>query len=187
MFFFFIIYFTFSLSPYGKKQNHLLFPPFSSSEIEKPQGKTSHKKFFFFFFFFFFTFLHPTAPRNRENYNLPFFPKFRLKMPENTAKRAQVSFFTNYLFFRRNYANTYTNPNTIRFSYPCLKNALHTFFLKLPFFCSLHLLLTPETLPNHLFRQTNDQKMVKKPPKRRKNFFSFFYSLFHFFPLPLRK
>ena len=49
---FFIIYFTFSLSPYGKKQNHLLFPPFLSSEIEKPQGKKSHKKFFFFFFFF---------------------------------------------------------------------------------------------------------------------------------------
>ena len=51
-FFFFIIYFTFSLSPYGKKQNHLLFPPFLSSEIEKPQVKTSHKKFFSFFFFF---------------------------------------------------------------------------------------------------------------------------------------
>ena len=79
-FIFFIIYFTFSLSPYGKKQNHLLFPPFLSSEIEKPQGKKSHKKFFFFFFFF-FTFLHPTALRNWENYHLPFFSKFRLKLP----------------------------------------------------------------------------------------------------------
>ena len=78
-FYFFKIYLTFSLSPYGKKQNHLLFPPFLSSEIEKPQGKTSHKKFFFFFFFF-FTFLHPTALRNWENYHLPFFSKFRLKM-----------------------------------------------------------------------------------------------------------
>ena len=93
---FFIIFFTFSLSPYGKKQNHLLFPPFLSSEIEKPQAKTSHKKFSFFFFFFFF--LHPTALRNWENYHLPFFSKFRLKVPLNTAKRAQVSFFTNYLF-----------------------------------------------------------------------------------------
>ena len=55
-FFFFIIFFTFSLSPYGNKQNHLLFPPFLSSEIEKPKGKTSHKKFFFFFFFFFYFF-----------------------------------------------------------------------------------------------------------------------------------
>ena len=50
---FFIIYFTFSLSPYGKKQNHLLFPPFLSSEIKNPQGKTSHKNFFFFFFLLF--------------------------------------------------------------------------------------------------------------------------------------
>ena len=53
-FFFCIVYFTFSLSPYGNKQNHLLSPPFLSSEIEKPQGKTSHKKFIFFFFFYYF-------------------------------------------------------------------------------------------------------------------------------------
>ena len=78
LFFFFIIYFKFSLSPYGQKQNHLLFPPFISLEIEKPQGKTSHKKFFFFFYL---TFLDPTAPRNRKNYHLPFFSKFRLKVP----------------------------------------------------------------------------------------------------------
>ena len=55
--FFFIIYFTCSLSPYGNKQNHLIFPPFLSSEIEKPQGKTSHKNFFFFFFFLLFCIL----------------------------------------------------------------------------------------------------------------------------------
>ena len=77
-FVFFIIFFTFSLSPYGKKQNYLLFPPFLSLEIEKPQGKTSHKKFLFFFNL---TFLHPTAPRNQKNYHLPFFSKFRLKVP----------------------------------------------------------------------------------------------------------
>ena len=51
---FFINFFTFSLSTYGKKQNHLRFPPFLSLEIEKPQGKTYHKNFFFFFFFDFF-------------------------------------------------------------------------------------------------------------------------------------
>ena len=55
-FLFFIISFTFSLSPYGNTQNHLLFPPFLSSEIEKPKGKTSHKIFFFFFFFLFLIF-----------------------------------------------------------------------------------------------------------------------------------
>ena len=80
MFFpFFYNIFTFSLPPYGKKQNHLLFPPFLSLEIEKPQGKTSHKKFFSFFFYL--TFLDPTAPRNGKNYHLPFFSKFRLKVP----------------------------------------------------------------------------------------------------------
>ena len=77
-FLFFIIFFTFSLSPYGKKQNHLLFPPFLSPKIEKPQGKTYYEKFFLFFFL---TFLHPTAPRTQKNYHLPFFSKFRLKVP----------------------------------------------------------------------------------------------------------
>ena len=55
-------------------------------------------KIFLFFFFFFFTFLHPTAPRNQKNCHLPFFLKFRLKVPKTAAKRDQVSFFTNYLF-----------------------------------------------------------------------------------------
>ena len=156
--FFFIIFFTFSFSPYGNKQNLLLFPPFLSSEIEKPQGKTSHIKFFFFLFFFFLTFLHPTAPRNRENYHLPFFSKFRLKMPLNADKRDQVSFFTNYLFSavitRTQHLPTHT---PFLRSIMCKKRALHL-FLKLLFFCSLLLLLFPETLPNHLFRQTSDQK-----------------------------
>ena len=78
-FFLFINYFIFSLSPYGKKQNHLLFFPFLSPEIGKPQAKTSFKKNFFVFFFL--TFFHPTAPRNRKNYHLPFISKFRLKVP----------------------------------------------------------------------------------------------------------
>ena len=89
-FFFCIVYFTFSLSPYGNKQNHLLFPPFLSSEIEKPQGKTSHKKFFFFFFFT--TFLHPTALRNRENYHLPFFRNSDLKCPKMPIRALKFQF-----------------------------------------------------------------------------------------------
>ena len=96
IFFFCIVYFTFSLSPYGNKQNHLLFPPFLSSEIEKPQGKTSHKKFFFFFFFT--TFLHPTALRNRKNYHLPFFRNSDLKCPKMPISALKFHFFTNYLF-----------------------------------------------------------------------------------------
>ena len=50
--FLFIISFTFSLSPYGKKQNHLLFSPFLSPEIGKREGKMSFKKNIFSFFFF---------------------------------------------------------------------------------------------------------------------------------------
>ena len=49
---FFIIFFTFSLSPYGKKQNHLLFSPFLLPEIGKREGKMSFKKDIFSFFFF---------------------------------------------------------------------------------------------------------------------------------------
>ena len=70
-FVFFIIYFTFSLSPYRKKQSHLLFPPFLSSEIGNPQGNRSHKKFFFFFFFL--TFSHPSALRKKGKLPLTFF------------------------------------------------------------------------------------------------------------------
>ena len=67
------------------------------------------------------------------------------------------------------------------------KRALHL-FLKITFFSSLLLLLTSETLPNHLFRQTNDQKCSKNLWKGGKIFFSFFfYNFFHIFPLPLRK
>ena len=51
IFFFFIIYFKFSLSSYGKKQNQLLFSHYLSPEIGKPQGITLFKKNFFFFFF----------------------------------------------------------------------------------------------------------------------------------------
>ena len=66
------------------------------------------------------------------------------------------------------------------------KRALHL-FLKITFFCSVLLLLTPEILPNHLFRQTSDQKWSKNIPKGGKNFFPFFIIFFHIFPLPLRK
>ena len=69
-------------------------------------------------FYLFLTFLHPTAPRNRKNYHLTFFSKFRLKVPKTDAKGAQDSFFSNYLFSPRDYANTDTYPYTLRFSDP---------------------------------------------------------------------
>ena len=75
---FFIIFFIFSLSTYGKKQNHLLFPPFLSLQIEKPEGKTSFKKNFFFFFWLFSTL--PLLVIGKITTYL-FFSKFRLKVP----------------------------------------------------------------------------------------------------------
>ena len=80
IFFIFIISFTFSLSPYGKKQNYLLFPPFLSLEIEEPQGKTSHKKFFFFFFISLFCILPLLVIRKITTYL--FFQNFDLKCPK---------------------------------------------------------------------------------------------------------
>ena len=140
---FFIIYFTFSLSPYGKKQNHLLFPPFLSPEIGKPEGKRSHKKFLFFFFFFHF--LHPTAPRNRKKYHLPCFSKFRLKVPKNVDKDAQVSFSSNYLFSAV-ITHTITPTHTLSFfpTHNAKKKALDTCFLKLLFF-----IFTPSPYPRN--------------------------------------
>ena len=49
-------------------------------------------------FFFLFNFFLPTAPRNGKTLPLTFSPKFREKVLKNPAKRAQVSFFTNYVF-----------------------------------------------------------------------------------------
>ena len=84
-----------------------------------------------------------------------FYSKFRLKVTKMPLSALKFHFL-QITFFRREYAYTYTYPHTFRFSDTlCLKNALYTFFFKLLFFCSLLLLLTPETLPNHLFRQTN--------------------------------
>ena len=111
IFFLFLIYFTFSFSAYGKKENHLLFPQFLSPEIGKPQGRTSHKKIFFLLFFRLFCTL-PLLVIGKITNSLFFFPKLRLKVLENPAKRAQVSFFYKLPFFRRDHANTHTPTHT---------------------------------------------------------------------------
>ena len=92
------------------------------------------------------------------------------------------------IFFSAVITQTHHLPTHSPFFRPIMskKRALHL-FLKITFFLSLLLLLTPEILPNHLFRQTNDQKWSKNLPKVGKFFFLFFYNLFHIFPLPLRK
>ena len=147
---FFIFFFTFSLSPYRKKQNHLLFPPFLALEIEKLQGKTSHKKFFFFFYL---TFLDPTDPRNKKKITTYlFFRNFDLKctkMPLSALKFhfLQITFFSTVIT-RTHHLLTHTPFFRHIMS---KKRALHVFH-KITFLSSLLLLLTPETLPNHLFR-----------------------------------
>ena len=111
----FIIYFTFSLSPYGNKQNHLLFPPFLSSEIEKPQGKTSHKNMFFFFFFFFLLFcILPLLVIGKITAYL-FFRNSDLKCPKLPLRSASFFFF-KLPFFPCDYAITYTYQHTLSFS-----------------------------------------------------------------------
>ena len=175
---FFIIFFTFSLSPYGKKQNHLLFPPFLSLEIEKPQGKTWHKKFFSFFFYL--TFLDPTAPRNQKYYHLPLFRNFELKCPK-TPLSALKFHFLQITIFSAVITLTHHLPTHTPFFRPIMskKRALRL-FLKITFFCSLLLLLNPETLSNHFFRQFNHQKKIKKFPKGEKKIFFFFIIYFTF-------
>ena len=92
--FFFIIFFTFFLSPHGKTQNHLLFPPFLELEIKKPQGKTSHNKFFFFISLF------CTLPLLviRKITTFFFFRNSDLKCPKMPLNALKFHFFTNYLF-----------------------------------------------------------------------------------------
>ena len=82
--------------PLWKKTKPLTFSVFFVTGNRKTARKKRPVQNFFFFFFF-LLFLHPTAPRNRKNYQSPFFSKFRLKVPKTAAKRAQFSFFTKYL------------------------------------------------------------------------------------------
>ena len=60
------------------------------------------------------------------------------------------------------------------------KRALHL-FLKITFFCSLLLLLIPETLPNHLSGKLATNNGQKTSRKEEKTFF-FFYNFFSHFP-----
>ena len=82
-FFFCIVYFLFFLSPYGIKQNHLLFfPLFITGNRKTGSGNVLLKNFFSFFFFFFFLLfcILPLLVFWKITTYL-FFSKFRLKMP----------------------------------------------------------------------------------------------------------
>ena len=90
-------------------------------------------------------------------------------------------------FFRRDYADTYTYPHTLRFSdILCLKIALNTFFLKLHFFPLYSFSLPPKHFLI-IFSGKLATKNGQKTSRKEQKFFSFFYNFFHIFPLPLRK
>ena len=92
--------------------------------------------------------------------------------------------FLQITFFSAVITRTHHLPTHTPFFRPimCKKRALHL-FLKITFFCSLLLFLTPETLPNHLFRQTNHQKLLKSSLKEKNIFF--FFIIYFAFPFPL--
>ena len=132
------------------------------------------------------TFFHPTAHRNQKNYHLPFFSKFRLKVPKMPLSALKFHFL-QITFFSAVITRTHHLPTHTPFFRPIMskKWALHL-NLKITFFFSVLLLLTPEHfLINFSGKLTT--KNGQKTSQRRKFFFSFFYNFFHIFPLPLRK
>ena len=94
--FFFIIYLTFSLSSHGKKKKPDTFSALFVTGNTKTARENVPLKMFLFFFFLLFCILPLCVIEKIATYL--FFSKFRLKVPKTAAKRAQVSFFTNYLF-----------------------------------------------------------------------------------------
>ena len=95
--------------------------------------------------------------------------------------------FLQITFFSAVITRTHHLPTHTPFFRPIMskKWALHL-FLKITFFCSVLLLLTPEHFLI-IFSGKLTTKNGQKTSQRRKIFFSFFYNFFHIFPLPLRK
>ena len=145
-FFFCIVYFTFLLSPYGIKQNHLLFfPLFITGNRKTGSGNVLLKNFFFFFFFFFYFF---ASYRSSCLGQLPltfFFRNFDLKCPKMPISALKFHFL-QITFFSAVITQTHHLPTHTRFFRPimCKKCALHL-FLKITFF----LLSTPSPYPRN--------------------------------------
>ena len=94
-------------------------------------------------------------------------------MRKSPGKRAQVSFFGNYLLFPRDHAITHT----LRFSDRiCLKKALNTFTL---FFLLSTSFSYPRNTSQSSFPVNLRQKLVKKLPQEEK---VFLFSFYNFFP-----
>ena len=151
-----MIYFLFSLSPYGKKQPLTFFPLFITGNRKTARENVLLKKIFFFFFFLFFCILPLLGIGKVTTYF--FFQNSDLKCPKMPISALKFHFLQIF-FFSAVITRTQHLPTHTPFFRPIMskKRALHL-SIKVTFFCSLLLLLTPETLPNHLFRQTSDQK-----------------------------
>ena len=76
--FFYKLFYIFLL-PLRKKTKPLTFSALFITGNRKTAKENVPYKIFFSSFFFYF--LHPTAPGNLKNYQVPFFTKFRLQVP----------------------------------------------------------------------------------------------------------
>ena len=136
-FFFYNLFYIFPL-PLRKKTKTLTF----SALFITGNRTTAREKVPLKIFLFFFLFLHPTTACNRKIYHLPFFSKFRLKVPKTAAKCAQVSFFQTT--FSPVITRTHTPFHKHSVFLPIMpKKGANSFFLKSLFFCSFLLLLKP--------------------------------------------
>ena len=82
-----------------------------------------------FFFFFYFSSLPLLVIE--KNYHLPFFRNSEEKVLKNPAKRAEVSFFTNYVFSA---VITRTHTHTLFYGPIMRKNRAEPLFLEITFF-----------------------------------------------------
>ena len=96
-------------------------------------------------------------------------------------------FFYKLPFFRRDFADTYTYPHTLRFSDTLyLKNALNTCFLKLLFFSLYSFSLPPKPFLI-IFSGKLATKNGQKTSRNEKQFFFFFIIFFTFSLSPYGK
>ena len=168
--FFYNFFHIFPLPLRKKKQNHLLFPPFLSLEIEKPQGKTSFKKKFFFFSLF--STLQLLVIGKITTYL--FFRNSDLKcskMPISAHKFhfLQITFFSAVI----TRTHTPTHTHSIFPTHYALKKTLNTCFLKIHFFSLYSFSLPPKHFLIFFSGKVATKKWSKNLPKGGKKF-SFF-------------
>ena len=95
-------------------------------------------------------------------------------MPENAAKRAQVSFFTDYLISAViTRTHTPTQTHSVFPTHNAIKNALNTFFLNLLFFALYSFSLMTKHFLITFSGKLTTKKSEKATERRRKKIFFF--------------